>query len=90
MNGALVCSDFLFRAEPSPALAQSVEALSGKPESFAFKTIGADTYILPQTSGKIKAIKVHHLVPRRHKVTHELLLCVAACIDFRERAELRV
>jgi hypothetical protein len=37
----------------------------------------------PLSSRKVKAIKVHHLVPGRHKVTHERVLGVAARIDFR-------
>jgi len=39
---------------------------------------------------EIEAIGVHHLGPRGHEVLNELLLGVCACIDFRERAELRV
>src|SRR4029453_9991867 len=32
-------------------------------------------------SGEIEPIEVHHLVPRGHEVTHELLLCVVARVD---------
>ena len=39
---------------------------------------------------KLEAIQVHHLAPRRYKVMHKLLFCVAACIDFRKSSELRV
>src|ERR1700724_2091051 len=39
---------------------------------------------------KIEAIKIHHLVPSSHEVTHERLLRVVASIDFREGAQLRV
>src|SRR6267378_863659 len=37
-----------------------------------------------------EAIEIHHLVPSSHEVTHERLLRVAAPIDFREGAQLRV
>src|ERR1700730_1149328 len=40
--------------------------------------------------GKVEAIKIHHLVPSSHEVTHERLLRVVASIDFREGAQLRV
>src|SRR5271157_1843666 len=42
------------------------------------------------SSREVEAIQIHHLVPGRYKVAHELLLSVAARIDFREGAELRV
>src|SRR5438132_3431933 len=42
------------------------------------------------TMGKVEAIKIHHLVPSCHEVTHERLLRVVASIDFREGSELRV
>jgi len=41
-------------------------------------------------SAKVEAIKIHHLVPRSHKVTHEHLLRVVTCVDFREGSELGV
>ena len=44
--------------------------------------------VRPLRSRKVVAIKVHHLVPGRHKVTHERLLRVAARIDFRDGSEL--
>ncbi|OIQ65392.1 hypothetical protein GALL_530500 [mine drainage metagenome] len=44
----------------------------------------------PPRSGKFEAVKIHHLVPRRHEVFHKLLLRVRAGIDFRQGAELRV
>jgi hypothetical protein len=31
----------------------------------------------------VEAVKVHHLLPRSHKVTHKRLRRVVACIDFR-------
>src|SRR5208282_6654973 len=37
--------------------------------------------------GEVEAIEIHHLVPRRHEVLHELLLRVRAGIDFRKRAQ---
>ncbi|MCH7996677.1 MAG: hypothetical protein IIB11_02750, partial [Chloroflexi bacterium] len=30
-------------------------------------------------SGKVEAIKIHHLVPRSHEVTHERLLRIVTC-----------
>src|SRR5437867_6553394 len=41
-------------------------------------------------SDKVEAIKIHHLVPRNHKVTHELLLRVVTCVDLRDGSELGV
>src|SRR5438105_957563 len=41
-------------------------------------------------SDKVEAIKIHHLVPRGHKVTHELLLSVVTGVDLREGSELGV
>src|SRR6266702_1952677 len=41
-------------------------------------------------SAEIEAIEVHDLVPRRHEVTHELLLRVVSCVDLRDGTELRV
>src|SRR5262245_33110309 len=40
--------------------------------------------------GKAEAVKVHHLAPRCHEVTHERLMRVVACIGFRDGSELRV
>src|SRR5207237_4753133 len=42
------------------------------------------------SSGKVVAIKIHHLGPRGHKVFHKRLLRVGTCIDFREGSELGV
>ena len=39
---------------------------------------------------KVEAVKIHHLVPRSHEVTHKRLLRVVACIDFRDGSELGV
>ena len=36
--------------------------------------------------GEVKAIEVHHLVPRCHKIMHELRLGIPTAIDFREGA----
>src|SRR6266849_4049257 len=44
----------------------------------------------PSASRPIKSIEVHHLVPRRHEITDELLLRIRAAVHFRERAKLRV
>src|SRR6266540_6662828 len=38
-------------------------------------------------SGEVEAIEVHDLVPRRHEVTHELLLRVVTCVDLRDASE---
>src|ERR1700691_1834594 len=46
--------------------------------------------VLPRSSGKVVAIKVHHLVPGSHEVLHKRLLRVVTCIDFRQGSELRV
>jgi len=35
-------------------------------------------------SGKVEAIKIHHLVPGSHEVTHELLLRVVSSVDLCE------
>ena len=50
----------------------------------------ADLLSFPPSSGKVVAIKVHHLVPRSHEVLHKRLLRVVTCIDFREGPELGV
>src|SRR5439155_23568337 len=39
---------------------------------------------------KVEAIEIHHLVPRSHKVTHELLLRVVLCVNLGEGSELGV
>ena len=39
-------------------------------------------------SGKVEAIKIHHLVPCSHEVTHARLLRVVTCVDFRDSSEL--
>src|SRR5262249_32310315 len=39
---------------------------------------------------QVEAVKIHHLVPRSHEVTHERLLPVIAAIDFRDGSELGV
>src|ERR1700730_15410650 len=41
-------------------------------------------------SDEVVTTEVHHRVPRRHEVFHELLLRVRAGMDFRESAQLRV
>ena len=43
-----------------------------------------------QLSSQVETIQVHHLVPHRHKVVHELLLGVRTGIDFRQRPQLGV
>ena len=37
---------------------------------------------------EIKAIEIHHLVPGRNEVLHELLLCIVARVDLCEGAQL--
>src|SRR6266581_9371273 len=44
----------------------------------------------PRAMGKVEAVKIHHLGPRSHKVTHKRLMRVVARIDFRDGSELRV
>src|SRR5437870_4308592 len=39
---------------------------------------------------QLKAVQIHHLVPRSDKVTHKLLLRVVAGIDLNDRSELRI
>ena len=39
---------------------------------------------------KVKAIKIHHLVPSSNEVTHKLLLRIITGINFRNGSELRV
>jgi len=41
-------------------------------------------------SGKVEAVKVHYLVPRRYKVVQELLLGVVTSVDLRQGPELGV
>ena len=48
------------------------------------------TALLPPSSGKVEAIKVHHPAPRSHEVLHKRFLRVVTCIDFRDCLELRV
>src|SRR3954451_19688592 len=45
---------------------------------------------LPGSSAEVETIQLHHLVPGRDEVTHELLLRVLGGIALRQRAELRV
>ena len=41
-------------------------------------------------SGKVEAVKVHYLVPRRYKVVQKLLLGVFTSVDFGQGAQLGV
>src|SRR6266508_2519749 len=43
-----------------------------------------------ERSAKVEAVEVHDLDPRRGEVVHELLPCVVARVDLRERAQLGV
>ncbi len=45
--------------------------------------------IMPRL-GKVEAVQVHHLGPRRHEVLHELLLRVGAAVDLRDGPQLGV
>ena len=49
-----------------------------------------DRFSFSPSLGKVVAIKVHYLGPRRHEVVHKLLLRVRARIDFRDSTQLRV
>ena len=64
------------------------------PSFFADPNTGTGQYPVDSSlllsSGKVEAVKVHHLIPRSHKVLHERLLRVVTCIDFRECSELGV
>src|SRR6516165_6610142 len=42
--------------------------------------------VIPRSGSELEAVEVHHLVPRRHEVLHELLLAVGTSIDLSERA----
>ncbi|GEM_PF-2688000 len=44
----------------------------------------------PICVGEVEAIEVHDFGPCRNEVMHKLLLAVLACIDFRDRSQLRV
>src|SRR5262249_7209662 len=50
------------------------------------------TGALPRSRGRdqVESVEIHHLAPRGHEVTHELLLRVVAGIAFRDGPELRV
>ena len=51
---------------------------------------GTDEPLCSRLSGKVEAIEIHHLVPRRHNVTHERLLRVVTSIDFGNSSKLGV
>ena len=75
--------------EASESLLDNLRTGPGSPGPLAaprYRTF--KPYIL--RSREVAAIKVHPLVPGRHKVTHERLLRVAAGIDFRESSQLGV
>src|SRR5437773_1357048 len=59
---------------------------------FAGETQAEAPQSLPRSRvrDKVEAVKIHHLVPRSHKVTHKCLMRVVAGIDFRDSSELRV
>jgi len=40
--------------------------------------------------GDVESVKVHHLVPRRHKVVQEFLLSVLTSVNFRQCPELGI
>jgi len=46
--------------------------------------------VLLRRSGKVKPVKIHHFVPRRHKVPHKRRFTIVTAIDFRECPQLRV
>src|SRR5687767_12926412 len=39
---------------------------------------------------KVEAVETHHLVPRSHEVTHELLVRVVRCVDLCDSSQLGV
>src|SRR5512136_196611 len=65
-----------------PAFPQNIVAL--------FKNSVLLNRIFFPRSGKVEAVKVHNLVPRRYKVMQELLLGVLATIDFGDGPKLGV
>src|SRR5713226_3193648 len=73
-----------------PELAASTESPPNSCELIERQSKAATLPSLPPSSGKVVAIKVHHLVPRSHEVLHKRLLRVVTCIDFRDCSELGV
>src|SRR5713101_1718039 len=73
-----------------PELAASAESPPNSRELIERQSKAATRPSFPPSSGKVVAIKVHHLVPRSHEVLHKRLLRVVARIDFRECPELGV
>src|SRR5713226_6286966 len=73
-----------------PELAASTESPPNSCELIERKSKAATLPSFPPSSGKVVAIKVHHLVPRSHEVLHKRVLRVVTCIDFRDCSELGV
>src|SRR5713226_4631219 len=73
-----------------PELAASTESPPNSCELIERQSKAATLPSLPPSSGKVVAIKVHHLVPRSHEVLHKRLLRVVTCVNFRNCSELGV
>src|SRR5260370_19358421 len=73
-----------------PELAASTEPPPNSCELIERQSKAATRPSFPPSSGKVVAIKVHHLFPRSHEVLHKRLLRVVARIDFRQCPELGV
>src|SRR6266478_2129538 len=73
-----------------PELAASTEPPPNSCELIERQSKAATRPSFPPSSGKVVAIKVHHLFPRSREVLHKRLLRVVARIDFRECPELGV
>ena len=65
-------------------------ALNSLFKRIIYPITGTHLSMIRSNSNQIKAIQVHHLGPRRHKVAHEGFLCVITGIDFRQRPQLGV
>src|SRR5687768_18260789 len=75
--------------QASRTLSTSQTRCCGAPISMLFSKCisGASTSV---RFGEVEATQIHHLVPRSHEVTHELLLRVVRCVDLRDGSQLGV
>ena len=74
---------------PAQRPASGGPAVTGCSYTFtaAFSDFPEDVHL---RSGQVEAIRVHHLVPGRHEIIHELLLRIVLRVDFGQRPQLRV
>ncbi len=75
---------------PGQGLSQRVSLYVSRFRQRSTKTSGSPRRRCCQQLGQIKAIQIHHLVPRSHEVTHKLLLRVVTCIDLCDGPKLGV